>query len=251
MDIYKILETLNNLENGSDDHEENWGITNPELLAELITAAEEMSSEEFYDEYSRFLDDPIDFWSYHHEVKGHEDEFAEDSMASAAKHPTFNPNGGSGGDYATGSMSAAQAKKHLVGGCEESVELSLEEELMAEWNTFQESLGGPAGGATTGTSNAEVTKLAKGLNTLKQAGVPLPGSTTTTAANVDKALDDPKANVIKGQGLDNQTKGGVAAVGGGVLDAMKNMNPGQQTAMAALLKQANKQQPGTTTGPKP
>jgi hypothetical protein len=47
--------------------EESWhGITDPELLQDMIADAGSMDYDEFYDEYSSMLNDPEEFWSEYH-----------------------------------------------------------------------------------------------------------------------------------------------------------------------------------------
>jgi len=58
-----------------DNDDMPWhGITNPELLANLIDQAKHQDWEEFYDENSRLLDDPREFWENYHGADGEIDE---------------------------------------------------------------------------------------------------------------------------------------------------------------------------------
>lgn len=50
-----------------DADDEPWhGVTDPEFLKDLIADAQVMDYDEFYDEYSRYFDDPEEFWSEYH-----------------------------------------------------------------------------------------------------------------------------------------------------------------------------------------
>jgi len=52
---------------GVAEGDESWhGIKDPELLQDMMADARVMDYDEFYDEYSRHLDDPEEFWSEYH-----------------------------------------------------------------------------------------------------------------------------------------------------------------------------------------
>ena len=82
-------------ENLNQDDEEPWhGIKDPELLKDLISDAQAMDYDEFYDEYSSMFDDPEEFWSEYHVAKpkskkrSNDDGIAGISQADyAAKYP--------------------------------------------------------------------------------------------------------------------------------------------------------------------
>jgi hypothetical protein len=58
---------LDDQEQDMSESEESWhGITDPELLQDMIADAGSMDYDEFYDEYSSMLDDPEEFWSEYH-----------------------------------------------------------------------------------------------------------------------------------------------------------------------------------------
>jgi len=61
---------LDDQEQGMSESEESWhGITDPELLQDMMADAGSMDYDEFYDEYSNMLDDPEEFWSEYHVAK--------------------------------------------------------------------------------------------------------------------------------------------------------------------------------------
>jgi len=61
---YEMYDTM---EEGMAEGDESWhGIKDPELLQDMMADARVMDYDEFYDEYSRHLDDPEEFWSEYH-----------------------------------------------------------------------------------------------------------------------------------------------------------------------------------------
>lgn len=74
-----------------DADEEPWhGIKDPELLKDLIADAQVMDYDEFYDEYSRYFDDPEEFWSEYHQ---HEVDESELGSAMSGIVPAEQPAG--------------------------------------------------------------------------------------------------------------------------------------------------------------
>jgi hypothetical protein len=126
------------------------------------------------------------------------DEVDEDTMAAAETHssgPEFT-------GYWKGTDRGTPGNK-MVGGCEESKELSFEEELMAEWDQYLEEIGPVGavgvGGATANTNangaNTADAAVAAGiaktnLNKLSQLGIN-PAQATKAIATIDADPNKP------------------------------------------------------------
>ena len=74
--------------------EESWhGITDPELLQDMMADAQAMDYDEFYDEYSSYLNDPEEFWSEYHVAGSKKRPLADKTVGmSRADYIASNPN---------------------------------------------------------------------------------------------------------------------------------------------------------------
>jgi hypothetical protein len=118
----------------------------------------------------------------------------------------------------------------LVGGCEESRELSFEEELMNEWQQFMQEAG--ANNPTMQDpikAKADAEKIQNASNVFQKLGTQVgikPGVGANQAAQaVVKNANNPNINPSTGAGMDQTGKKVVGALGKGVEDIVANADP--------------------------
>ena len=165
--------------------------------------------------------------------------------------------------YATAGMNAKQAKKHMVGGCEEDVKQtqSLEDKLRARWEETKKqkgllefgapgtaSAGGGAGGGATANQvstnsvnqaadTKELNLAQANLNKLKSAGVNLPTGVSQAAKSAVTTAGNPGA--VQGQGMDQNAKKTATALGQEMEKLVTGGNPGQISQLANAIKKMN------------
>lgn len=200
MDLYNILQTLSNLEEGT------------------MTAAEKHKTGPKFTGY----------W------KGTDAGTPGDKMVGSMEEDTTGAVlGGLAGAAITKSPTGALAGSQI--GSE--IEDNLEEELMSAWEQHLEEYGADAtstaGTAATGTDQAktaqELANAQKNVNTLKTAGIDIP-SVAQASQSAVKAADNPSAP------LTAQDKTLAMGIGQQLQQALAKADPNQMNQIAAAMK---------------
>lgn len=168
----------------------------------------------------------------------------EDSMDDAEKHAT--------GPEFTGYWKGTDKRTpgtHMVGG---SMEESLEDEIANEWAAHLNEYGMTTGGTVnnpngTSTNSVDQAKAAKELsnaqqnvNKIKAAGVTLPaGASPSQVAKTSVATtNDPKIQATGGQNLDQTSKKATMSLGQEMEKLLATGNPSQVQQVANAIKQS-------------
>jgi hypothetical protein len=131
--FYKILETFKRIEEGST---KDW----------LWRQAERLDKDTFISnagEYGMTPEEAAEWWD---SINGDIEEGTKFNFAGEKR-------GQRPGDQWRGTDQGTPGTK-LVGGCEESIEVGLEEELMNEWNQYLKEIGAPGVYSATSSSAA-------------------------------------------------------------------------------------------------
>ena len=224
--FYNILQTFKRLDEGMTK-EAMWH------------DAERMTREQFCEKWG---DEHGEFWDA---IMG---EIDEGSMADAEHHPK----GPKFGGYWKGADKNPPKPGQGVGGCEESRDLSLEEELINEWDQFLKEFGG--NNPTTGIGSNPVDAKAMAVKTQNttnfmqklgnQVGIKPGVGAGQAAATIVKNVGNPNINPTTGQGMDSTGKKVTGALGKGIEDIVAGANPADANKLAQDLTHMKLKQAG-------